>query len=102
MWMMVGRCRGVVLLALGCVLSVAGCGGGAGGGRPPTPTPIPPTSTPRQPTPTPEAALRVSRVFPKTGSAGGNTAVVVEGAGFSGGGDIAVSFNGIPAGNVIP
>jgi hypothetical protein len=103
MWMMVGRWSGLVAVALAGVLSLTGCGdgGGGGGGRPATPTPIPPTSTPRPPTPTPEAALRVNRVFPKTGSAGGNTAVVVEGAGFSGAGTVAVSFNGIPAANVI-
>lgn len=101
MWKMAGRCSGLVVVAFGCVLSLAGCGGGGGGGRPPTPTPIPPTSTPRPPTPTPEAELRVSRVFPQTGSAGGNTAVVIEGAGFADAGEVAVLFNEVPADNII-
>ena len=98
---MVGRCRGVALV-LGCVLSLAGCGGGGGGGgRPPTPTPIPPTSTPRPPTPTPEGELRLSRVFPPTGSAGGGTAVVIEGAGFLNAGETEVFFSSVAAHNII-
>lgn len=97
---MVGRCSGLVVAVLGCVFVLAGCGGGGGGGNA-TPTRVPPTSTPRPATPTPEAQLRVSSVFPSTGSAGGDTAVVVQGAGFSGGGDVAVFFNQVAADNVI-
>jgi hypothetical protein len=99
MWSMVGRSGRLVVLS--CVLALAGCGGGGGGGKPATATPIPPTSTPRPPTPTPEAILRISNVFPQTGSAGGDTPVVVEGAGFSDAGPVTVLFNGIPAGNII-
>lgn len=40
-------------------------------------------------------------MFPQTGSAGGDTPVVVEGAGFSNAGPVSVLFNGIPAGNII-
>jgi hypothetical protein len=101
MWSMVER-SDWLSLALAGVLALAGCGGGGGGGgRPPTATPVAPTSTPRPPSPTPEAVLRVSNVFPQTGSAGGDTPVVVEGAGFAGAGEVSVSFNGIPAENVI-
>ena len=87
-----------VLLAAG--MSTA-CGGGGGGGHPtPTSTPVPPTATATT-TPTPAAAVDVFSIFPPVGSAAGGTPLLVEGAGFSGGGEVAVTFNDAPAANVI-
>jgi hypothetical protein len=43
----------------------------------------------------------VFSIFPLVGSAAGGTPLLVEGAGFSGGGEVSVAFNDVPAANVI-
>jgi hypothetical protein len=58
-----------------------------------TPTPTP--------TPTPGAQIRISSVFPPTGSAAGGSSVLLEGAGFSEGGPVSVTFGDNSAANVI-
>ena len=92
---------GAGVVALACVLGLAGCGGGGGGShaaQTPTLAPPTPTATAR---PTPADQLSVSAVFPAIGSGNGGTAVVIEGAGFSDGGPVQVVFGDSPATNVL-
>jgi IPT/TIG domain len=80
--------------------TMAACGGGGGSHPAATPTLPLPTATPTR-TPTPAAEVDVISVFPPIGSAAGGTSVLIEGAGFSEGGPVDVTFADAAAGNVI-
>lgn len=92
---------GSVVLGL-CLVWGIGCGGGGGSGSKSTPTPIATATNTPTPTatPTPAAQIRISGVFPPIGVARG-ASVLLEGAGFSEGGPVTVSFGDNAAGNVI-
>lgn len=98
-WHRVGR----VVVGLFVVCGIGGCSGGGGSGPRSTATPVATaTDTPTPtPTPTPAAQIRISGVFPPIGVARGGSSVLLEGAGFSEGGPVAVSFGGEPAANVL-
>lgn len=95
---------GGILIGLAISIAMGGCSGGGGGGSGShsTPTPVDTaTNTPTPtPTPTPAAQIRISEVFPPIGAAQG-TSVLLEGAGFSEGGPVTVSFGENLATNVI-